>query len=374
MNLYILCLLGVLLISIICGLIFIPAILRFCKKKNLYDAPGIRKIHKISIPRLGGVCFMPSMFIAVLIVLSIHNHEAENNQISFSLWSICFFISMSLIYVVGIIDDLVGLNAKTKFIVQILAASLMPLSGLYINNLYGLWGIYDIPLWLGAPLTVFVIVFINNAINLIDGIDGLSAGLSLLSLCGFLYCFMNEGLFLYSILITGLIGVLLTFLYFNLFGKVEKGTKIFMGDSGSLTLGFILGFLLVKFSMDNPNIMPFRSDSLMISCTLLMVPVFDVFRVIFVRIRHKQPIFNADKNHIHHKLMRAGLNQHQALIVILLFSMLFMTVNILLSMVLDFSYIIIIDVVIWLLFHYVLNGIIRKNGQKAFQIEKTNER
>jgi UDP-N-acetylmuramyl pentapeptide phosphotransferase/UDP-N-acetylglucosamine-1-phosphate transferase len=251
-----------------------------------------------------------------------------------------------------------------------LAASLMPLSGLYINNLYGLWGIYDIPLWLGAPLTVFVIVFINNAINLIDGIDGLSAGLSLLSLCGFLYCFMNEGLFLYSILITGLIGVLLTFLYFNLFGKVEKGTKIFMGDSGSLTLGFILGFLLVKFSMDNPNIMPFRSDSLMISCTLLMVPVFDVFRVIFVRIIHKQPIFNADKNHIHHKLMRAGLNQHQALIVILLFSMLFMTVNILLSMVLDFSYIIIIDVVIWLLFHYVLNGIIRKNGQKAFQIEK----
>ena len=108
----------------------------------------------------------------------------------------------------------------------------------------------------------------------------------------------------------------------------------------------------------------------MISCTLLMVPVFDVFRVIFVRIIHKQPIFNADKNHIHHKLMRAGLNQHQALIVILLFSVLFMAVNILLSIVLDFSYIIFIDVIIWLLFHYVLNIIISKNGQKAFQIEK----
>ena len=81
MNLYILCLLGVLLISIICGLIFIPAILRFCKKKNLYDAPGIRKIHKSSIPRLGGVCFMPSMFIAVLIVLKTETAPADISEI-----------------------------------------------------------------------------------------------------------------------------------------------------------------------------------------------------------------------------------------------------------------------------------------------------
>lgn len=357
-------------LSAICGFLAIPTVLNYCKKKNLYDAPNARKIHKNNIPRLGGICFMPSMALAFICVIALHNGTTIDNQVTFSLWSCFFFISLTLIYIIGIVDDLMGLSAKPKFFVQIIAASLIPLSGLYMNNLYGLFGFYELPYWLGISITVFVIVFVSNAINLIDGIDGLSAGLSLLSLGGFLYCFTSEGLWLYGLLIASLMGVLVAFFFFNVFGDEEKGQKIFMGDSGSLTLGFILGFLLVKFSMDNPNVMPFRRDSLMLSCTMLMVPVFDVFRVIFVRIIHKQPIFNADKNHIHHKLMRAGLNQHQALIVILLFSMLFMTVNILLSMVLDFSYIIIIDVVIWLLFHYVLNGIIRKNGQKAFQIEK----
>lgn len=362
MNLYILCILGVLLISIACGLIFIPAILRFCKKKNLYDIPNVRKIHKTSIPRLGGVCFMPSMFIAVLIVLCIHNLDAENNQISFSLWSVCFFISMSLIYVVGIIDDLVGLNAKTKFVVQIIAASLMPFSGLYINNLYGLFGVYDIPLWIGALITVFVIVFINNAINLIDGIDGLSAGLSLLALSGFLYCFMHEGLFLYSILISGLIGVLLTFLYFNMFGNPDKGTKIFMGDSGSLTLGFILGFLAVKYSMDNPNIVSYRANALLYSYTLLIVPVFDVVRIILYRLRHGASIFSPDKNHIHHKVMRAGFSQHQALGIIVSLALAFILINLTVYKYLDYTLTVLLDIVIYIVFNLCLNAAIKRKG------------
>lgn len=357
-------------LSAICGFLAIPTVLNYCKKKNLYDAPNARKIHKNNIPRLGGICFMPSMALAFLCVIALHNGTTIDNQVTFSLWSCFFFISLTLIYIIGIVDDLMGLSAKPKFFVQIIAASLIPLSGLYINNLYGLFGFYELPYWLGISITVFVIVFVSNAINLIDGIDGLSAGLSLLSLGGFLYCFTSEGLWLYGLLIASLMGVLVAFFFFNVFGDEEKGQKIFMGDSGSLTLGFILGFLLVKFSMDNPNVMPFRRDSLMLSCTMLVVPVFDVCRIIIVRLIHHQPIFNADKNHIHHKLMRTGLNQHQTLCVILLLAIIYAITNVILSYWLDFSIIIIVNIIVWLVFHQIVNIIIKKQGSDAFQLDK----
>ena len=104
-------------------------------------------------------------------------------------------------------------------------------------------------------------------------------------------------------------GVLVPFLYHNIWGKQEKNQKIFMGDSGSLTLGYILGVLLIKFCMYNPHVMPYQKGATLLSVTLLIVPTFDVFRVIIVRLLHHKPIFRADKNHIHHKLMRAGLTR-----------------------------------------------------------------
>ncbi|MBR7014335.1 MAG: undecaprenyl/decaprenyl-phosphate alpha-N-acetylglucosaminyl 1-phosphate transferase, partial [Prevotella sp.] len=236
---------------------------------------------------------------------------------------------------------------------------LMPISKLYINNFYGLFGIYEIPFWIGAPLTVFIIVFITNAINLIDGIDGLAASLSLIALGGFLLCFMREGVWTYGILIAGLMGVLIPYLYFNIWGEESKNRKIFMGDSGSLTLGFILGFLFVKFTMDNPYVMPFRKDSLLLSYTLLIVPCFDVVRVVFKRLRERKPIFQADKNHIHHKLLRAGCNQRQALITILLLALSFVLLNNILDYFLPTTFIVLIDVIVYIAFHLVINSFIR---------------
>ena len=134
----------------------------------------------------------------------------------------------------GIVDDILGLSPLIKFIVQIIAACALPLSGLYINNMYGFFGIHEIPYYIGFPLTVLTIVFIDNAINLIDGIDGLAASLSIIALSGFLYMFIVQNVWSYSILIAGLIGVLVAFMYFNLFGSAENNRKIFMGDSGSL--------------------------------------------------------------------------------------------------------------------------------------------
>lgn len=369
MTIYILLITIALIASSACGFFFIPGILSYCQKKKLYDAPNPRKIHKINnVPRLGGISFVPSMLVAFLIALITFDNLSGKENLTISLWTCSFLISILLIYGIGIIDDLIGLNASIKFTVQIIAAGLIPYSGLYINNLYGLCGIEEIPYWIGCPLTIFIMVFITNAINLIDGIDGLCSGISLLALGGFLFSFLREGMYLYCILIAGVMGVLIPYSYFNIFGNPEKNRKIFMGDSGSLSLGFMLSFLFVKYAMDNPMVMPFRMSSLLLPYTLLSVPVFDVARMIIVRTWHHKPIFCADKNHIHHKLMRAGLNQHQTLIAILGLAFSYIILNTVLFHFVNITFIIVIDVLCYILFHQVVNMKLRSLGQEVFSL------
>ena len=355
------------LLSAVCGFVFIPLIMDFCQRKGLYDQPDGRKIHKNAIPRLGGISFLPSMLLASVIVVALYNQQFIDKQINISLWSLGFFLSLLIIYGTGFVDDLVGLGAKSKFTAQILAACIMPLSGMYINNLYGLFGVGEISFWVGAPLTVFIVIFVCNAINLIDGIDGLSGGLSLIALGGFLVCFYQElGMQAYCVLIAGLMGVLIPFLRYNVWGNADRKRKIFMGDSGSLTLGFILGFLFVKFTMATDNARYFNINYLILAYTLLIVPVFDVVRVTLVRILHRKPIFNADKNHIHHKMMRAGLTQHQALIAILLLAMGYILLNNVVFAAVCPTVIVLIDIVVWIVFHQVVNMCIKTRGLDVF--------
>lgn len=345
------------LLSAVSGLFMIPRILNYAKRKNLYDIPNQRKVHKNPIPRLGGISFMPSMLLASIVALLLFNNLAEQQKLLVSTWSVTFLISLIIIYTIGLLDDIIGVAPRNKFICQIVAAALLTLSGLYINNLYGLFGIYEIPAYVGIPFTIIIIVLIDNAINLIDGIDGLAGSLALLALIAFLIAFSREGLWVYSVLIAGLAGVLVPYLYYNICGDASRNRKIFMGDSGSLTLGFILGFLFVKFAMHNPNVMPFRKESLLLSITILIVPVADVIRVIYIRFKQKKPLFQADKNHLHHKLMAAGLTQHQALFAILGLAVCFVVVNIVLYKVAEMSMtaILFIDILIHFIFHAIVN-------------------
>ncbi len=349
-------LLGAFLLSLVCGLVFTPAILDYCKKKNIYDIPNERKVHHLAIPRLGGISFLPSMLMAFIIVL-LFAPVTDQYTLPVNIWSAVFFIGLFVIYCTGIIDDLAGLNARTKFMVQIATACLLPFAGLYVNNLYGLFGIYEIPNYIGIPLTIFIIVFIDNAINLIDGIDGLAASLSLLALLGFLAYFIYYDVFIhtYSILAAGMIGALMAFCYFNLLGNPERNTKIFMGDSGSLSLGFTLGFFAVKCASENTVIWPHRPEALLVPLTLLFVPTADVVRVTFYRLRHHKSLFDADKNHIHHKLMRMGLTQHQTLAAILALALSFIIINGLIYGIVSPTLIVLIDAVIYTLVNLFIN-------------------
>ena len=357
MTLY---LLGAFLLSMVCGAVFTPAILDFCKRKKLYDLPNSRKVHAMAVPRMGGISFFPSMVLGFAVCLIV---IASNDGIDhpLTIWSASYLVGLAIIYVTGIVDDMIGLNASTKFMAQICAASLLPLSGLYINDLYGLFGIYAIPAYIGVPLTVFMIVFVINAINLIDGIDGLAGSLSLLALGGFLTYFIHYDVFMntYAILAAGMMGALIVFLYFNLFGKPERNTKIFMGDSGSLSLGYTLGFLAIKCTMDVDFIWPYRPEALLVPITLLFVPAADVVRVTFYRLYHHLPVFNADKNHIHHKLMQTGLNQHQTLSVILLYTLAIWGLNLLLHPTLSVTAILAADVLAYCLVNICINLLIK---------------
>ena len=163
-------------------------------------------------------------------------------------------------------------------------------------------------------------------------------------------------------------GVLIPYLYFNIWGSVENNRKIFMGDSGSLTLGFILGFLFVKFAMHNPNVMTYHKDGLVLSITMLIVPMFDVVRVVIMRLRRHRPLFDADKNHIHHKLMRMGMNQHQALAFILCTALFFAVINIVMVFLFDthLTIVLLIDILVFFGINYFINRKIIKRGEKPF--------
>lgn len=333
-----------------------PLLLQLCNKFRLYDVPDERKVHKTKVPRLGGVVFLPSLLVSVAISLVLLTVSGVHEVASLKVWTFLFLVGLFLIFLIGVFDDLLTISATKKFVIQLLCSCCFPLSGLYINTLYGFMGIYEIPYWVGAILTVIVSTTIVNAINLIDGIDGLSSLLCIISFALLGIRFHQLGIDIYTLYTIGLIGGILPFLYYNIYGKAEKGTKIFMGDTGSLTLGYSLSFLCLKYVMDNPAVIdPHRFDALVLPASLLIVPVFDVLRVFFFRMRHHKGIFSPDKNHIHHKFMRIGCTPHETLLWILSIQVFFIVYNFLIARFVGVTLMAFSDVVIWILLHLYLD-------------------
>lgn len=338
-------------ISAILAMLVIPRILVIAIKHSLYDIPDERKTHSGAIPRIGGVSFIPCILFAMLFVLGLFGMFAEGsteqgyfpNISEFSF----FFCGLVLLYLGGVKDDLVGMRYRHKFTIQILSSLLIVFSGLYINNFYGLFGIHEISPWIGMPLTILVLVFVINAMNLIDGMDGLASGISIFALCVYGTLFFLHGLWFYAVLAFSTVGVLIPFFYYNVFGNVRNGRKLFMGDSGSLTLGLILGFLVIRYAHYNPGIMQPLDNTLVIAVSPLLVPMLDVMRVILVRARNRKHLFRADRSHIHHKLMDMGLGKSTALVVLLCISSGLCAINFILINYLNSLFIFLIDIVLW---------------------------
>lgn len=340
------------LISASVARVLIPRILLISMRKKLFDIPDERKIHKKAIPRLGGVSFFPTIllsFCAVFALRVLTGHEVSALRATFLLPECLLLVcGMTLLYLTGIADDLVGVRYRQKFVIQILCASFFPLSGLWINDFYGLFGVDALPAWFGMPFTVLLVVFITNAINLIDGIDGLASGLSSASLLVLGGLFMEKELWAYSMIAFATFGVLVPFFYYNVFGSAERARKIFMGDTGSLTLGYVLSFLAIKYSQHNPEVTIYTSGAFVIAFSTLIIPAFDVIRVVMLRVRIGRNPFEPDRNHIHHKFLAMGFSPRKSMIIILLISCTFSAVNIALMPYVDNTVMLVGDIVVWI--------------------------
>lgn len=331
------------------GWIITPQILLVAFRKRLFDAVDDRKVHTDIIPRLGGVAFAPiQCCLLVLSMFFIYKFDLTSSVLrSFLIFPqfLLLMCGLVILFMIGIVDDLIGVDYKRKFAIQIIAASLLPLSGLWINDLYGLVGITVLSPWIGMPLTVFVVVFIVNAINLIDGIDGLCSGLSAMA-CVILGClFLYNEAWLYAIFAFITTGVLLSFFYYNVFGTLKSKQRIFMGDTGSLTLGLSVSFLAIAYAMNNSAIKPFSEGAIVVSFAVLIVPVFDVVRVVCLRFRNRQPLFMPDRNHIHHKFLRMGLSHHVTMILILILALCFSLFNIIAVEYISNNIVFLVDIV-----------------------------
>ena len=332
--------------------LIIPRILLISLRKKLFDMPSERKVHKRAIPRLGGVSFFPTILLSSCGVFALRilmGYDVPTLRAVYLLPECLFLVcGMTLLYLTGIADDLVGVRYRQKFVIQIICASFFPLAGLWINNFYGLFGLYALPAWIGMPFTVLLVVFVTNAINLIDGIDGLASGLSSVALLVFGFLFMQKELWTYSMLAFATFGVLVPFFYYNVFGSAERARKIFMGDTGSLTLGYTLSFLAIKYSQHNADIMPYTEGAFIIAFSTMIIPAFDVVRVVLVRIREGHSPFEPDKNHIHHKLLAIGLSPRKAMLSLLFMSCSFSAANILLVPDVNNTVLLVADIVIWI--------------------------
>ena len=352
------------------GLKMIPSILVISFRKRLFDMPDKRKVHHHPVPRLGGVSFFPVILFALCtsIVVWMVSDYPINELLSYSVAKelLCMIAGLTLLYVIGIADDLIGVRYRQKFLVQIIAAGLFPLAGLYINNLYGLFGIYYITPFIGMPLTVLLVVFLTNAINLIDGIDGLASGLCMVALTIFGIIFLLEGAWMFSLVAFVSLGILIPFFRFNVFGNADRKRKIFMGDTGSLTLGYILSFLVLEFCRYTSDDYATADGSpIVIAFSILLVPCLDVCRVVLSRLRRGANPFLPDKTHIHHKFLDLGFTPTRSLVCILTLSIAFIAITVLaIRFGINANLVFIADIILWIVFHLWLTKlVIKRRGE-----------
>lgn len=286
-----------------------PLIVRIAKNKNITDAPDMRKVHTTPIPVLGGI----AVYFGVV---------AGIGYVSFFIDSSALFvvvIAMMIMLYTGTIDDILNLSPRLRFVIEIITSLIVIFVGHYtLNDFHGLWGIHEISAWVAVPLTVFASVGIINAINLIDGVDGLSSGFCIMSCVMFGVLFYKAGEILMALLAFICVGGLIPFFMHNVFGK---RSKMFIGDGGTLVMGIVISIFVVCVLHKDGLCSSYVSESMgLIPFTLavLSVPVFDTLRVMTTRIMKRKSPFHPDKTHLHHMFIRLGCSHAATALAILI--------------------------------------------------------
>ena len=284
----------------------IPSIIKVAHLKNLCDEPDERRAHQGRIPTLGGLGIFAGLMFAVTFWLPFEADTLKRMQYILSAYLVIFLI--------GAKDDIVSLSPKKKLIGQLLAALILVWKAdIYLTSFYGIFGIYDIPYALGIALTIFVMLLIINAFNLIDGINGLAGSIGMITATTFGYWFYAYGDPALAIMAFGVVGALLAFLHYNI-----SPARIFMGDTGSLLLGLNIAVLSIVFIESNKveTAEGFIHASPAVAVAIMIIPLFDTLRVFVLRAMKRKSPFSPDKTHIHHMLLSLGLSHIQSTLVL----------------------------------------------------------
>ncbi len=310
-NLYYL---GIILMSGFVSLTALPSIMFIARERKLYDDfHQERKTHQSGISRLGGVGIFCS-FTIISLLFARYDSVLPTNI----LLTACI-----MLFAVGLKDDLAGAGPGTKFFIQFLASAILVFLGdVRLTSMYGVFGISEISFLSSIVLSITTIMFMINAFNLIDGIDGLAGTLGLIVNLTFGIMFLHMGQGEIATLAFSMVGALAGFLYYN-----YTPSKIFMGDTGSLLIGLISVVLGIKFielnKFGSTEVTPVFISAPATVVAVLIIPLFDTFRVFTLRVLKKKSPFKADRNHIHHRILALGFTHLQATFVIVLTNLFF---------------------------------------------------
>lgn len=284
------------IIAFVVSYILTPYMGQVGKKQNMVDMPGHRKIHEEAIPNLGGIVIFFGFLLSLLFVTEIEGQFRA------------LLIGGIIILLLGVVDDIVNLSPKHKFIIQMIPALIVIIynNDLINNFIVNQLKSFDLLGYLLYPILIFWIVGVTNSINLIDGLDGLACGVSLIALITFFVLGLRQNLETLSFVSIALVGSMFAFLKFNFYPA-----KIFLGDSGSTFAGFILASVGALWVLNSGNIL-----FIFISIIILALPIFDTLFAIWRRYQEHHPIFQADKGHLHHRLLVRGIS-HKNVVFIL---------------------------------------------------------
>ncbi len=307
------------LVAFILVFMSIPTILKVAYSKNLFDEPSKRRVHKGRVPTLGGL----AIFFGILFTYSFYLDWFDYRAIPY------LIPSLLIIFSIGIKDDIMVTAPIMKLMGQVIAALIIVGFGdLRITDFHGFFGLRP-DYFVSLAFSLLFLVFIVNGFNLIDGVDGLAAITGIVSITGFSFWFFINGEFVLPVLGAIVNGSLLAFLYFNV---LSKSQKIFMGDTGSLLIGFIVAVFAIRFMEFNLEPLRPALNYTMISApavalAILILPVIDTVRVFFLRLSKGQSPFAADKTHIHHRLLTLGFTHIQVALLLGSVNVLFIVVS-----------------------------------------------
>jgi len=300
-------------LAFVISFLLFPVLIKLLTKWELYDSEKEHRIHESFKPSMGGIVIYLGLILALVITLPFQEWITQKYV----------FVAVTLMFMIGLRDDVLGLSPTKKLVSQLLPISILVIFGnVFITTTILSFDFNELSVWLNGAIAIIVIVLITNSYNLIDGLDGLAGSIGAICLSVFgIWFYMVDSIYL-GLIAFCVVGAIMSFLIFN-----WQPSKIFMGDTGALLIGLLLSYFSIEFLNNNTSLpeghfFKFQS-SIGTLLLILIIPFFDTSRVVIFRLRKGLSPFKADKNHIHHQFLKLGFSHSKSVLSIASINMIF---------------------------------------------------